>query len=141
MSALITHIFVFWGFSYCNNLNGVSHSQSRSAWLPVVVFVSFSIRSRCCWWWWWWCSMQAVLNKRAQGGLLWQQLCGCCLLAGQIGLLHMEPAPLVSFVFSPMVSSASCTNKKEEKQISPISKRLSSNCTTLVFFLSTPYSF
>lgn len=118
MSALITHIhflfpcLVFWGFSCCNNLNGVSHSQSRSACFPVVVFVSFSIRSRC--WWWWWCSMQAVLNKRAQGGLLWQQLCGCCLLAGQIGPLHMEPAPLVSFVFSPMVSTASCTNKREE---------------------------
>lgn len=74
---------------------------------------------------------------------------GCCLLAGQTGLLHMEPAPLVSFVFSPMVSTASCTKKREEKQVSPISGHLSANFTTLffsiytIFFLTpqSPYPF
>lgn len=65
-----------------------------------------------------WQTEQAVPIKRAQGGLLWQQLLWCaavlsvCLLslcvcvcvllspgrAGQTGPVHMEPAPLVSFV-------------------------------------------
>lgn len=55
---------------------------------------------------------QAVPIKRAQGELLWQQLPCCAVLcvcvcacvplspgrAGQTGPVHMEPAPLVSFV-------------------------------------------
>lgn len=70
----------------------------------LTVCVSVSLLGPCCW-----RTSQAVPNKRAQGGLLWQQLVWCaalsvfvCVLspghAGQTGPVHMEPAPLVSFV-------------------------------------------
>lgn len=91
--------------------DGVSRSQSPC--LSVAsLFVCLSLSSAPC------CrqTRQAVPNKRAQGGLLWQQLLWCAALsvflslplsvrvcvsparAGQTGPVRMEPAPLVSFV-------------------------------------------
>lgn len=52
------------------------------------------------------------LIKEHKGIVVAATVCGCCLLAGQIGPLHMEPGPLVSFVVSPMVSTASCHRQK-----------------------------
>lgn len=76
----------------------------------VSLFVYLSLLVPCCL-----RARQAVPIKRAQGGLLWQQLLWCAALlsvcvservcallspgrAGQTGPVHMEPAPLVSFV-------------------------------------------
>lgn len=52
------------------------------------------------------------LIKEHKGDCCGSNCVWVCLLAGQRGPLHMEPGPLVSFVVSLMVSTASCHKLK-----------------------------
>lgn len=79
------------------------------------------------------------LIKEHKGIVVAATVCGCCLLAGQIGPLHMEPGPLVSFVVSHGQHSIMPQAKEWNSRFSPISGHLPSNFTTLFFCFPTVF--
>lgn len=84
--------------------------QPQPGWLCLVWVAVSASCGRC-----WWCSIRPSPVKEHKGdccgsSCVWEPSPG-----RPMGPLHVEPAPLVSFVFSPAVRTASCTNKGEEK--------------------------